>query len=363
MNYWQELYDAWDSGRFAPVYHFYGDEEYIKKNALARLRSRLLVPGLEELNETILEGSVSAEDIIEAAETLPVMAPRRLVLVRDWAGLLQSERTKGEEDEKGKKKKLLKAYDIFAKWLDDPPPECTLVFYTRPGDKIDEYVKSRGKAAKKNVFELLAAKGKAVSFDHLDDRTLFAWIAQRFKAEGSSVDRIASEALVTAAGRDCARLNEEIMKLASLGDKVDEQLIRRVVTPTPEATVFEMVDDLTAGRLVAARQKTDLLLRNGDYPTQILYMVTRQIRLLCLTRECLDAGTGQKGVMEAADTRSTWLADRLISQARPLSPATLRRLYEECTRAEYLCKSGRADHTAMLYRMLILLGTDLRKKQ
>jgi hypothetical protein len=67
--------------------------------------------------------------------------------------------------------------------------------------------------------------------------------------------------------------------------------------------------------------------------------------------------------MEAADTRSTWLADRLISQARPLSPRTLRRLYEECTRAEYLCKSGRADHTAMLYRMLILLGTDLRKKQ
>jgi hypothetical protein len=38
---------------------------------------RLLPAGLEELNETVMEGG-GAQAIIEAAETLPVMAERRL---------------------------------------------------------------------------------------------------------------------------------------------------------------------------------------------------------------------------------------------------------------------------------------------
>lgn len=361
MNYWQEMYSQWDKGEFAPVYHFYGDEEYIKKSAFDRLREKLLVPGLEELNETLLEGNVPAEDIIEAAEMLPVMAPRRLVVVRDWAGMLQTDRSK-DAGESGGKKKNAGAYDVFNKWLDDPPPECTLLFYTRPGDKMNEYLRGRGKTPKKNVFELLETKGKGVNFEHLDDRTLEAWIAQRFKAAGSRIDKQSADALIAAAGRDCARLNEEIGKLASCGETVDAALIARMVTPTPEATIFEMIDDLTAGRIAGARAKTELLIRGGEYPVQILFMITRQIRLLCLARECLDAGTGQRGVMAAIDTRSAWLADRLIAQARPMKTAALRKMYVECTEAEFACKSGRADHRAMLYGMLLKLSGALGGK-
>ena len=91
---WKELYASWDRGEYKSVYLFHGEEEYIKKSALERLRGDILPAGLEALNETILEGAVSADRVIEAAETLPMMCDRRLVVVKDW-GPLMSGKAKG----------------------------------------------------------------------------------------------------------------------------------------------------------------------------------------------------------------------------------------------------------------------------
>jgi DNA polymerase III delta subunit len=79
------------------VYFFHGPEEWVKQSAAQRLREKLLPPGLEELNETVLEGG-TAQRILEAAETLPVMADRRLVLVRDYPPLTPG-KAKAEQEE------------------------------------------------------------------------------------------------------------------------------------------------------------------------------------------------------------------------------------------------------------------------
>ena len=55
----------------ANVYLFSGAEEWLKREALDKLRAKWLVPGLEALNETVLEGA-TAQQIIDAAETVPV---------------------------------------------------------------------------------------------------------------------------------------------------------------------------------------------------------------------------------------------------------------------------------------------------
>jgi len=335
---WKELYAQWDRGDFQSVYLFHGEEEYIKKSALERLRGAILPAGLEALNETILEGAVSADRVIEAAETLPMMCERRLVVVKDWAPLM-SGRAKGEADEA----------ERFTKWLPGAPESCTLVFYCRA--KADG-VKKCTKALKKNE----------VLFAQLDDATLARWLRARAKEHGAAIGPQACDALVFAAGRDLTRLAGEIGKLASYagkGNEISPADVRSLVTPTAESTVFEMIDALTAGRFARAQDMLKGLIVMGENRVRILYMITRQVRLLCLSRELIAAKKGQSEIQSALGVTS-YGAKRLMEQARRMKAESLERAYKECVDAEFAVKSGRWRDEAALDRIMLLLRAGLR---
>ncbi|MDO4740362.1 MAG: DNA polymerase III subunit delta [Eubacteriales bacterium] len=337
MN-WKELYEAWDAGTIASVYLFHGEEEYIKKSALERLRAKLLPAGLEALNETILEGAVGAERIIEAAETLPMMCEKRLVVVRDW-GPLSSGKAKGEAEEA----------ERLTKWLPHAPESCTLVFYCR--GKADGTKKSTK-----------ALKAHEALFAPLDDATLARWLRQRAAEYGAKLSAQAGEALVFAAGRDLTRLAGEIGKLASYagkGGEISASDVRALVSPTPESTVFEMIDALTAGRFSQAQNLLKTLLVMGENRVRILYMITRQVRLLCLTRELLSAKKTQAEVQSALGTTG-YGAKRLMEQARRMRIEPLEQAYAQCVEAEYGVKSGRWRDEAALDRIMLLLRAGLK---
>ena len=84
---WNDFFKSVKDGSFQSVYLFTGPEELTKAEALKALRNTLLPPGLEQLNDITLEG-VSAQEIIDCCETLPVMCDRRIVVVRNWQPLL-----------------------------------------------------------------------------------------------------------------------------------------------------------------------------------------------------------------------------------------------------------------------------------
>lgn len=335
---WERLYGAWDAGEFQPVYLFHGEEEYIKEETLKRLRSRVLPAGLEALNETVLEGAVSMERIIEAAETMPVMAERKLVVVKDWAPLL-SARSKGEEENSKRLKE----------WIGDAPETTVLVFYVRGKANGN---KSATKALKK--YEEL--------FSQLDDANLYRWIRQKVRASGAKIGPEACDALVFAAGRDLTRLLGEIGKLAAYAGRDGEitaQDVRGLVTPTTESTVFEMVDALTAGKYMQAETLLKTLLVMGEKRTRLLYMITRQIRLLYLTKEQLLAKKSQAEIQSALGL-SPYPARKLVDQARRMDGKTLRVAYEECVEAEYAVKSGRWRDEAALEMVMLRLSRGLQ---
>ena len=93
MNH-TEFGNLLSQGKLPRVLLFEGEEEYLKQQALRSLRAALLPEGMEELNETVLTAP-SADEIIAAAETLPFLADRRLVLIRDERSL--SSRTEAEQ--------------------------------------------------------------------------------------------------------------------------------------------------------------------------------------------------------------------------------------------------------------------------
>ena len=76
--------------KLGTVYLLEGVEEHVKASALQALRRALLPEGMEDLNETTLEAPDTSL-LIQAAETLPFMADRRLVVVRELPALGRGE--------------------------------------------------------------------------------------------------------------------------------------------------------------------------------------------------------------------------------------------------------------------------------
>ena len=62
------------------VYLFYGEETYLIDDILKRLKGKLVDPNFEQFNFVLIEDKeVNYEKIIDACETLPFMAEKKLV--------------------------------------------------------------------------------------------------------------------------------------------------------------------------------------------------------------------------------------------------------------------------------------------
>lgn len=338
MN-WNELYAAWNQGTIAPVYLFHGEEEYVKLSALQRLKSLLLPKGMELLNETRMEGAVPVGRIIEACETLPVFCERRLVILRDWQALL-SRKGEGEAAEKGAKDEETAT---FLRWLENPPAGCVLVVFMT------------GKLSGTSRLHK-ALKAFEVLFSQLGDADLNKWIAQSARKRGASISAEACSALVFSAGRDLARLQGEIGKLSAYvgpGGEITPHTIASIVTDTPETTVFKLIDALTTGHYAKAQSMLSALLLEGEDEVYILYMLTRQMRLLCHARELLDKKQGAS--IPSALSLSPYAARMLTPQAQRTAYSRLREGYQLCVEAEYSVKSGKwSKEEALAYAMLRL---------
>ncbi len=261
----------------ANVYLFSGAEEWLKREALDKLRAKWLVPGLEALNETVLEGA-TAQQIIDAAETVPVMAERRLVVVRDWAPLMPG--TSRNEDAEVKR---------MLAWLDSPPETAVTVFYCRGALELlkqiaDKRRKSRGGAVKLTAREQLTEKMQSVVFSPLEGKALASWIAKRLKPSGKSLAPDARELLAFLTGNDLTRMDGEHCQAHRLcrGSHRNRRGadVREIVPPSLEYSIFQLLNKLLDKDLRGAEEMRATLFLSGMNATRMLGTLTSLLRQL-----------------------------------------------------------------------------------
>jgi len=81
----RELKRAIKEGAPKKLYLFHGEEAFLRDYYLARLKQALLPAGLEDFNLHTAQGKECSVDWIEqAADCLPMMSARTLVIVTDF---------------------------------------------------------------------------------------------------------------------------------------------------------------------------------------------------------------------------------------------------------------------------------------
>jgi DNA polymerase-3 subunit delta len=310
----------------------HGEEEYIKESALKQLRAAMLPEGLEVMNEVVFEGAAEENAIIEACETLPFMAEKRLVLVRDHP-LVRNGQGGGGDGSR------------LTEYLANMPDTAMLVFYVRGGADM-----------RRKVPSAVAKAGGVVVFKPLEDRELFAFLGRECQRQGASLERGAAERLVFLCGRDLTVLSREVEKAVAHAQdgKVTIADIDAVAIPNLEANVFQMVDAVFDGANARAEELLDRLLRDGESPIMILAVLTRNLRQLHHAKVVLDAHR-PRAEAEKATGVSGFVAGRVLRRAERLDALWLGKMQAMCAAADYEIKSGQCREDAALDKVMFAL--------
>ena len=165
MNY-KKIIECIKKNEIENIYLFYGEENYLIDNVLKKLRARLIEPSLEQFNFITIEGKeISYKNIINACETLPFMAEKRLIYV-NGLDIFQAKSELFSKEQENK----------FIEYIAKIPKSTTIVFYGN--SSVD---------GRKRITKEIKKYGVIVEFTKLKEYEFDRWIKSIFKAFGKSI--------------------------------------------------------------------------------------------------------------------------------------------------------------------------------
>ena len=235
-------------GGDAPIYLLHGDEPFLTREAMAWLRQHVLGGALEDFNLDRFDAgdALDLHRVVQAARTLPMMGPRRLVWIRN-AGPLSEQ----------------KADDLqpLLEYLETPDPSTTLV------------VQTSSRVKKSTVlYKRMAKFGVVAEFGTPRERELAGWLQDRAKKQGRVLRPDAAALLVEALGRDLAGLDAALERLTLFvaGDApLELQHVEETVARTRTRTVWELVDAIAERDISGTLARAHLLLGQGEHPLRL----------------------------------------------------------------------------------------------
>src|SRR5262245_55019115 len=217
------LRDAAKQRSFAPVYYLHGDDDYQKIVATRELVDAASDPATRDFNVEYLRGSdLDAETLGSHLSTPPMMAERRVIVVRDVTALRKDARA------------------MLDRYLARPAADLLLILVAGGGEKTDR---------------LLITSTTAVEYAPLTGDRIPKWIT--YYVEHDLNGRISPEAvtlLQDAVGTDLGQLKIELDKLGSFaGDQIiDETAVAAVVGVRPGETFGALRDGVARRDAVTA---------------------------------------------------------------------------------------------------------------
>jgi DNA polymerase-3 subunit delta len=230
-----EIREQIKSGTTGPLYVLEGDDPQ-SRHDLALEFAGLVDEGLQAFNVQSFyaneAGSEPARDqliggVLSAARTLPMMAPKRVVIVHEAERLLAPRRGKDEgdaslEEPKKGRRGATPAEELEA-YVENPEPMTTLVFVSGPLD------------ANRRIVKLLRKHADCVDCGTLrDPREAAIWITKRLERDELAIEPKAISQLLAATGLTLGRIRPEIEKLilyAAGESAVTVAHVRDVVLP------------------------------------------------------------------------------------------------------------------------------------
>ena len=299
-------------GNFKQVYLLYGEERYLRRQYANRLKDALC--GQDDgMNTHFYEGKdISVGEIIDLAETLPFLAPRRVFFIKN-SGLFKSG---GEK---------------LAEYLSAPNETSYFVFTESEVDK------------RSKLYKTVQSKGYAAEFGLQDENSLMRWAAGILNREGKKITESTMQLFLSKTGTDMENIQMELEKLICYcmdRDVVTAQDVEAVCTSRISNHIFDMINAIAEKQTQKALELYYDLLALKEPPMRILFLIARQYNLLLQTKELKARGYDNKTISSKIGV-PPFIAGKYTAQAARFKTSVLRGAVRRCVEAEEAVKTGR----------------------
>jgi DNA polymerase-3 subunit delta len=258
------LRDAIKRRSFDGAYFIWGEDDYQKDDAIRQLIEAALDPGARDFNlDTRRSAEIDAETLGVLLSTPPMMAERRVIVLRDVGALKKDARK------------------VLDQYLKSPAPDLLLLMTGAAGSKADT---------------ALSASSTSLQFDPLTGDRIPRWITHRVTSElGLTITEPAIELLQGAVGSDLHQLAGELDKLASYieghSQEIGEEAVAAVVgvrRGETQADLLDAVADRNAPRALGLI--SHVLAQTKTTGVSIVMALATQMLAISWGRSRLDEG-------------------------------------------------------------------------
>jgi DNA polymerase-3 subunit delta len=269
--------------RLEPVYLLVGPDDALK-SALVTQIIESIEADFRPFNVDKLFPSEHREEarkqfwtVLQLARTLPMMVPRRIIVVARAEKFMQIFRAGDDEaaepaeaapaGKKGRKAAQKAAgeaeLEALEEYLSNPSPDAVLVFVA--GEGLNRSLKP---------VKLLERLAVVVDCDPLPGgRDAVAWVTAEAASEGVRVEPAAARLLASLAGADITRLRAEFERavLFASGDGIiTEAAVREIASAPTTQDRWAMTNAIARGAAGAALRELAMKMDAGEHPLMVL---------------------------------------------------------------------------------------------
>jgi DNA polymerase III subunit delta len=307
-----------------PVYVLYGTDAFLRDAQREEILSLAVGDADPQTALRVFDSDVELAEVLDELRTIPFLAPRRVVIVRDADGFVSAHRTQLET------------------FLESAPSTSTLILMVNSwpsNTRLFKLVKRIGLATECNV----PARG------------LERFLTQSATKRGKKIARDAAQLLAEWVGADLARLDGEMEKLALYVDPrevIDASDVAALVTATAGPASFALRNALTDGDSRAALKALGLMLTQRGEEFKVLGMIASQLRQALKGYQLQAAG---RPPQDALNPRTPYQAkNAFVAMLARRSPARVREDFRRLIRTDLGMKSG-LDAASALQELVISL--------
>lgn len=333
-------------------YIFHGPNSLARDEEIAKMKAKLGEPDIASLNTTVLDKSAQVKDVMSAADTMPFLSDKRLVIAQNLLSSLgapkgrKGKAAKNEGDaERGPLQQLIE-------YLPSMSDTTRLIFAE------DETLPP--------THPLIDLAGQKDSGGHLKLFDLpdnpVRWISERAKQKGGEMSPQAAQLLSTKINRGdkndrdhfvsdsrtyLHKLDNELEKLVAYawGRKVESGDVELLVKDEDFADIFKFIDAISLRDGDGAFKFVRGVLVRGESPLVVIAHLARQTRLLIQAKEnedlAPDALAQHIGV-------HPFVAKKVSQQAQRFSMSELISAHAAILDADVAIKTGKMDDVTAL---------------
>jgi len=278
-------------------------EPYLAEEVIARLVDAVVDPSVRDLAYTVFHGDeTKAQEIVQEARTVPFLAERRVVLVRN------ADRFGADSGE-----------EALLEYLEAP---CDMTSLLMVAGQVDRRTR---------FYKLCEKAGLIVECPMLSQREASAWAVNEARKRGKKLALAAAEQMVHRSGLHLGDINNALNIVVSfVGDRetIGESDVTAACADVAEEEIWTLTDAIAASEMPKALESLRRLQDLGKHEDEILGSIN-----WLLTSAYAVESSGSHATVHA------FVADKVRPLGKKFGLKKLRAAFQLCTDTHFMIRS------------------------